>query len=277
MDSPCRAVFEDRFDELPFEMRLVKLGSLACMVIAFAALVLPATFHLLVERGDDSYRTARTASNAMYVAVPLFLVALAADVFAATSMIEGVTTGETLALALLLGGTVPLAVWSTRAAKRRKGPPKDEPPPAGTPIGDKIRHVLTEARMILPGAQALLGFQLVAVLTHAFAKLPSSSQRVHLASVFCVAVATMLLIAPAAYHRLVLGGEERPSFHRLAGRLVLCALIPLGLGLCGELFVVTRRVLDSVPLAITASAISAAILFGAWFGLPLAARASRPH
>jgi hypothetical protein len=29
-----------------------------------------------------------------------------------------------------------------------------------TDVHDKIRHALTEARVVLPGAQALLGFQL---------------------------------------------------------------------------------------------------------------------
>ena len=40
-------------------------------------------------------------------------------------------------------------------------------------------YTLTEARVILPGAQALLGFQLSVVLTQAFEKLPVSSQIAH--------------------------------------------------------------------------------------------------
>jgi len=31
----------------------------------------------------------------------------------------------------------------------------------GTKLKDKIKLVLTEARVVLPGAQALLGFQLI--------------------------------------------------------------------------------------------------------------------
>jgi hypothetical protein len=41
-----------------------------------------------------------------------------------------------------------------------------------TPLSIKIDHMLTEARVVLPGAQALLGFQLIAVLTKPFEQLP---------------------------------------------------------------------------------------------------------
>jgi hypothetical protein len=41
-----------------------------------------------------------------------------------------------------------------------------------TPLSAKIEYVLTEVRVVLPGVQALLGFQLVIVLTRAFEDLP---------------------------------------------------------------------------------------------------------
>jgi hypothetical protein len=41
-----------------------------------------------------------------------------------------------------------------------------------TPLGTKIEQVLTEARIIIPGAQALFGFQFVAMLTTGFDRLP---------------------------------------------------------------------------------------------------------
>ena len=52
-----------------------------------------------------------------------------------------------------------------------------------TPLHVKIDHLLTEARVILPGAQALLGFQLSIVLTQAFERLPQSSRIAHAVSI----------------------------------------------------------------------------------------------
>jgi len=53
-----------------------------------------------------------------------------------------------------------------------------------------------------PGAQALLGFQFAVMLVDGFDQLPASSQYLHLVSLVAVALSTVLLIAPAAYHRL---------------------------------------------------------------------------
>src|SRR4051794_19750652 len=60
---------------------------------------------------------------------------------------------------------------------------------SSTPLHAKIEQMLTEARVILPGAQALFGFQLAIVLTQSFEQLPSASRIVHVASLFLVALA----------------------------------------------------------------------------------------
>ena len=60
-------------------------------------------------------------------------------------------------------------------ARRRGGDHKTPDQPDATPITDKVQQVLTETRMVLPGAQALLGFGTIAVLMDAFKNLPSSA------------------------------------------------------------------------------------------------------
>ena len=131
---------------------------------------------------------------------------------------------------------------------------------------DKIRHVLTEARVVLPGAQALLGFQFVTVLTDAFDKLEPSSRYLHLAALGCVALSVVLLLAPATYHRIVERGEETEHFHRFASAMVLAAVVPLALGITGDLFVVARRITHHVTLATVLAGASLALMFGLWFG-----------
>jgi hypothetical protein len=39
-----------------------------------------------------------------------------------------------------------------------------------------VEQLLTEARVIIPGGQALFGFQFIAMLTKGFDQLPASSQ-----------------------------------------------------------------------------------------------------
>ena len=78
----------------------------------------------------------------------------------------------------------------------------------------RIVQALTELRVILPGAQALFGFQVSAVLTDAFETLSATSKTVHLVSMGLVVVAIILLIAPASYHRIAAGGEAEEAVLR---------------------------------------------------------------
>jgi len=58
--------------------------------------------------------------------------------------------------------------------------PKPLPPEGNTPLSTKIEQVLTEARVIIPGGQALLGFQFVATLTKSFDALPLGIKWFHI-------------------------------------------------------------------------------------------------
>ena len=43
-------------------------------------------------------------------------------------------------------------------------------------------------------------------------------------------------------------------------------MFPLSLGMCGDLFVVVRKVTDSVAFALTASVLLLFVFYGLWFG-----------
>src|SRR6202040_1276102 len=87
-------------------------------------------------------------------------------------------------------------------------------------LEDKIVQVLTEARVVLPGAQALFGFQLAITLMESYEALPDSSKNIHLASTCAIACAIVFLMAPPAYHRIVDRGEDTERFHRFASWMV---------------------------------------------------------
>src|SRR6202023_546516 len=116
---------------------------------------------------------------------------------------------------------------------------------SSTPLHAKIEQMLTEARVVLPGAQALFGFQLAIVLTQSFEQLPTASMIMHATSLFLVAFAVVLLMAPAAYHRIVYAGEDSEDMHRVGSVLVTAATVPLALGLAGDVYVVVTKIMGS--------------------------------
>src|SRR6266511_2559687 len=66
----------------------------------------------------------------------------------------------------------------------------------------ELMELLQELRVVLPGVQVLLAFLLTAPFQQRFAQLPGSLRNVFFASIACATVATALLIAPSAHHRL---------------------------------------------------------------------------
>jgi len=143
-----------------------------------------------------------------------------------------------------------------------------------TSLHDRIDYALTESRVMLPGAQALFGFQLLVPLMKSFETLPGTVQTVHFVALMLVAMTVVLLIAPAAIHRIAFDGADDARFLHLASRLVTAALIPLALGIASEIYVAGVRLLPGSPVVVWISAAATCVLIGFWYALPLGLRAT---
>ena len=123
--------------------------------------------------------------------------------------------------------------------------------------------------MVLPGMQALFGFQLIAVFNEGFAdKLSSAQQLLHLAATVLVVVAVALVMAPAALHRQTEPEEVSERFIRVASTLLLASMFPLALGLCLEVYLVSIVIVHSEAVAM-ALAFVLVLVFGLlWLVLP---------
>ncbi len=58
-----------------------------------------------------------------------------------------------------------------------------------------------------------------------FEHLPRYWQIIHFISLLATTVTIVLLIAPAAYHRIHEAGEDTEQFYKVASRLLLIALV----------------------------------------------------
>jgi hypothetical protein len=103
------------------------------------------------------------------------------------------------------------------------------------------------------------------------------SKYVHLASLGFIAVTVVLLMTPAAYHRIVEQGEETEHFHRFASKIIVAALVPLALGLSGGVYVVVQKVTDSTLVAVVAALVTLALFWELWFGITLYRRTQRDY
>jgi len=61
----------------------------------------------------------------------------------------------------------------------------------------QAQQTIEEARMVLPGIQALFGFQLIAIFNARFEELTLHEQYLHFSALLLVALAIALIMAPA--------------------------------------------------------------------------------
>src|SRR6186713_728150 len=100
-------------------------------------------------------------------------------------------------------------------------------------LNDAATHVLEECRTVVPGMQALFGFQLIAVFSAGFREQLSSTERlIHLISIVLVTIAIALVMSPAALHRQTEPLSVSRRFISASSRLLMASLIPLAVGIC---------------------------------------------
>jgi hypothetical protein len=105
--------------------------------------------------------------------------------------------------------------------------------------------MINEARMVLPGVQALFGFQLMAVFSDRFASISQWFQGLHLFATVLVALVVALIMAPAAYHRIEERGCISRRFVDVGSWVISAAMAPLALAIALELCLLVRVVAGS--------------------------------
>ncbi|MEW6020822.1 MAG: DUF6328 family protein [Pseudomonadota bacterium] len=142
----------------------------------------------------------------------------------------------------------------------------------GLSLKDQMGHILEEARMVLPGIQALFGFQTVAVFNERFAGMPGHAQACHVAALALVIAAIGLAMLPAAYHRLAQPDEVTLKTIKISSRSICYALAALTGGITLDLYVVIDVISENIAASIAAASLSFLLLNGLWFVYPLRAR-----
>ena len=140
-------------------------------------------------------------------------------------------------------------------------------------LAEATTHLLEECRMITPGVQALLGFQFIAVFSNGFGtELSQSEQRAHLLALALVAIATVFVMAPAAYHRQTGPRKATERFLLIGGRLLLVAMITLTIGIGIDFYLVAHVILGNTMVSALVAA-GVVLVFGIlWFVFPRVAR-----
>jgi hypothetical protein len=267
------AAFQRGFGDLSALSKGLYVASFAIMAVAVGLLIAPSLQHRLVEQGRGSARLLAVTTRFAAMALLLFALGLATDLYVVVAYRFGAATGLFIGLGF---GALAVTLWYGTPRLLRKS--RKETPPMQehrTSLDVRVEQMLTEARVLIPGAQALFGFQLAIMLTDAFGELVESAKIVHVTALCCIVLALILLMAPAAFHRIAYGGENTEAFYWLGSRLIVVAALPLALGITLDFYVAATRAFETrLPAFLTALGIGLVLLF-LWGLQPLVLRAHR--
>lgn len=268
-----RICFEPRFEQLTAGAQISQITGLSIMTAGLGWLIWPAAFHQIREGGAASTAIHALTTRVLDWGLLALAIGLPLTTFPVTMVLHVPYPGWVAAAPGLLAVLVWYA-WSfvvrdpakrqrVRSELREQERRRQQ---NGPDLSDRIKKVLIECRMALPGAQAFLGFQFAIVFARSFETIPRASQTIHFLSLLATTVSIVLLIAPAAYHRLAEAGEDTHHFLTVASRLLLAALVFLAPGMAGDLFVVIEKVSGSTRAAGLVAGTMLLAFYGLWFG-----------
>jgi hypothetical protein len=131
----------------------------------------------------------------------------------------------------------------------------------------EMRNIIEEARCILPGLQAVFGFQTIAVFNERFTDLQAYAQVCHLAGLGLLVVAMAMLMTPAVYYRAQ-HGCATSHMVRTSRKTIRGALMPLAVGLSLDMLTVVSLATDKVALSVAAAVATLLLFVGLWYLLP---------
>ncbi len=136
------------------------------------------------------------------------------------------------------------------------------------PLLKSAEFLLNECRLVLPGIQALFGFQLIAVFSADFFQLLTPiEQKLHLVALILTTISIAFTMAPAAIHTHTQSEKITQEFIQLTSKLLLWGMWPLMLGLCMDVYLIAQTIIRE-PFSLIITGLIAILFISLWFVLP---------
>ena len=129
-------------------------------------------------------------------------------------------------------------------------------------------ELLNELRVVLPGVQALFAFLLIVPFSERFASVTGRERGVYTLALLASAVACVLFIAPAAFHRLRFRRHDKAQLIRIGNRCAIAGLLALALAMISGVFLITE-LLFGAAVAGALTTVVALPIAALWWLVPL--------
>jgi hypothetical protein len=136
-----------------------------------------------------------------------------------------------------------------------------------------LAELLQEMRVAITGVQILFAFLLSLAFTQRFGELDGFDLTVYTVALMSTALATLVLIAPVSFHRIVFRRRQKAALVVAADRLLVVGLAALIPAISSAVLLILDVALGRGP-AIVGCALTASVGLLTWYALPFAIRRS---
>ena len=134
-------------------------------------------------------------------------------------------------------------------------------------VDRELLELLNELRVALPGVQILFAFLLIVPFQQTVQQASEFQRDVYFVTLLAVCVATGLLIAPAAQHRVLFRQQDKEGLLHRSSRMAYAGLVVLALAIITAVLLVTDVLFSRTQAWISAVAV-AAVLAWWWVVVP---------
>lgn len=132
----------------------------------------------------------------------------------------------------------------------------------------ELLELLNELRVVLPGVQALFAFLLIVPFNERFASVTGRARGIYIVALLASAVACILFITPAAFHRLRFRRHDKAQLLRIGNRCAIAGLGALAVAMIAGVFLITE-LLFGAAVAGALTAVVAIPIVVLWWVVPL--------
>ncbi len=135
----------------------------------------------------------------------------------------------------------------------------------------QLVELLNELRVVLPGVQMLFGFLLAVPFTQRFGTISDLQRNVYYGTFLAATGASVFLIAPASFHRIVWRHGRKRQLLQVSNKLAIIGTAFLAVAIAGSVGLVTSLLFGNTWAA-GAAAFVAGLIAVVWFVLPFVSR-----
>lgn len=135
-------------------------------------------------------------------------------------------------------------------------------------VNRELIELINELRVALVGVQVLFAFLLAVPFAQGFADVTNLQKALYFTVLCSTAIASALLVAPSAYHRINFRAKDKEQMLRTSNGLMIGGLVFVAISIIGSVVLIADFIYGSTATTLACAIGGLALFAGLWFVLP---------